>query len=66
MSEADYIAYELGNAKGGDIRIKVETDDGVSRWVSITKSDLSEITSVLIKSAIEREYEARLAERNRS
>lgn len=47
MNDFDYIAYELGKAQGDDIRMKVETDDGDSRWICITRAQFEAVKAAL-------------------
>jgi hypothetical protein len=46
--EMAYRRYELGKVKGDRIRLKVESADGDSRWLSITRRDLDAVTSALM------------------
>lgn len=50
MTDAEYVEYELGRVKGDGIKVKFESDDGDSRWLSITREQFEAMGGTLILS----------------
>jgi hypothetical protein len=46
--EMAYRTHEFGKVKGDRIRLKVESSDGDTRWLSITRKDLDAVVAALL------------------
>lgn len=52
MTDAEYIAYELNKARGGErIHVKVRGENGESRWVGIPAGNLDDLIAAAQKGA---------------
>lgn len=46
--EMAFRSAELGRVQGDRLRLKVESSNGDTRWLSITRHDFEKLTSALI------------------
>lgn len=53
--EMDFRSAELDRVKGDRIRLKIESSDGDTRWLSITPSELNRVALALLHFDLEEE-----------